>query len=341
MFARIGDAVDAGRGFLGGVVRGSRRHRGIRVFRYHGVVEKHVDPVLERNQHLLEVFRSQMAYLRNFRVLSLDELLETLDKPHRESRSAAVVTFDDGFANTLMVADVMRRFRLPWCVFVPVGEIGECRAMWLDELSLLLLRGDAPKIEVLGGSWSLRDRDDRERAFHHLRPRVKALSCADAGRTMAGIRAQYPPGECERLITKFPGLRMLSWNELGQLVGTGVEIGSHGVHHGLHHREQPREERLRELTESRRILESRLGRACRAFAFPNGDYLPDSPKEAEGAGYAVAFTTDPRAIGPDDSRHLLPRLGAPQSLRRFVSRHWFQDPPTKASLLAAAASAGS
>ncbi len=90
---------------------------------------------------------------------------------------------------------------------------------------------------------------------------------------MAEIRAQYPAEESQRLIEAFPGLRMLSWNELGELARAGVEIGSHGVHHDLHHSWQPREERMRELSESRRTLESRLGRPCRSFAFPNGDYL--------------------------------------------------------------------
>jgi peptidoglycan/xylan/chitin deacetylase (PgdA/CDA1 family) len=341
MLGRFRDSLDAGRGFLGGVLRGSTRHRGIRVFRYHGVIEKQIDPLLERNQHLLEVFRAQMSYLRKFRVFGLDELLERFEKPNRPWPSAAVVTFDDGFANNRMVADVMHRLRLPWCLFVPVGEIGEQRAMWLDELSLLLVAGDAPKIEVQGTSWSLRNRQEREQAFRQLRPRLKMLSCTETRRTMAEIRAQYPAGECERLIAKFPGLRMLSWKELGELASMGVAIGSHGVYHGMHHAEQPREERLRELSVSRQTLESKLGRPCRAFAFPNGDYVSDSPKEAEDAGYAVAFTTDARAIGPEDSRYLLPRLGAPQSLRRFVSRHWFQDPPTKGQLLVTPASAES
>jgi peptidoglycan/xylan/chitin deacetylase (PgdA/CDA1 family) len=341
MLGKLRDSLDAARGFVGGVFRGSARHHGIRVFRYHGVIEKQVDPLLERNQHLLKVFRAQMAYLRRFRVLGLDELLHTLENSGREIPFGAAVTFDDGFANNLVVADVMKKLGLPWCVFVPVGEIGDQRAMWLDELSLLLLAGDAAKIDVLGASWTLRTREDRERTFRQLRPRLKVLSCTEARRTMHEIRGQYRPGESERLVARFPGLRMLSWKELGDLAGTGVDIGSHGVYHGLHHSDQPREERLRELTESRQVLESRLGRPCRGFAFPNGDYVSDSPMEAEGAGYAAAFTTDARAIGPEDSRYLLPRLGAPQSLRRFVSRHWFQDPPSKAQVLAAPASAES
>jgi len=336
MFARLENARDVARGLLGGALRRADRQRGIRIFRYHGVIEKRTDALLERNQHLLEDFRSQMAYLRRFRVLGLEELIEALERPGRATRSAAVVTFDDGFANNLMVADVMSRYRLPWCLFASAGEIGERRAMWLDELSLLLLVGDATSIEALGSRWPLVSRVDRERAFRELRPCLKSLSGGAARRAMAEIRVQFPAGESQRLLDEFPELLMLSWKQLGELAAAGVEIGSHGVHHNLHHPGQPREVRLRELCDSRRTLESQLNRPCRSFAFPNGDYVAESPEEAASAGYAIAFTTDGRTVASNDSRYLLPRLAAPRSLQRFVRVHWFQDPPPPARLAAIA-----
>jgi peptidoglycan/xylan/chitin deacetylase (PgdA/CDA1 family) len=339
MFGSVREVWDTGRGLLSGLVRGADRQSGIRVFRYHGVVEKKIDPLLERNQHLLDVFRSQMAYLRRFRVFALDELLDWLDRGRPLAGSAAVVTFDDGFANNLIVAEVMKSCRLPWCLFAPVGEIGENRAMWLDEISLLLLAGEAKKIEILGSAWPLTSREDRERAFRQVRPGLKALPAASKRQAMAAIRSQFPPEESRRLVERFPGLRMLSWRELEGLAAAGVEIGSHGVHHDIHHSEQPREDRLRELSESRRGLESRLGRPGRAVSFTNGDYVGESPEEAASAGYAVAFTTDARAVRRDDSRYLLPRLAAPRSLRRFVRVHWFKDPPPTARIVVAPAGA--
>ena len=185
------EAVSVGRGFLGGVLRGSRRHRGIRVFRYHGVIEKKSDPVLERNHHLLKVFRAQMAYLRRFRVLSLDELLDAVERPDRSSISASVVTFDDGFANNMTVAEVMQGCRLPWCLFVPVGEVGEDRAMWLDELSLLLLAGNTPRVEILGSAWPLTCREEREQvlpgAASPIQAAVRSRDAAGDGRASVPV----------------------------------------------------------------------------------------------------------------------------------------------------------
>ncbi len=326
MFRSTEGFLDAGRGYLSGLLRGAERRLGLRIFRYHGVVEKRVDPLLERNQHVLETFAGQMAYLRRFRVLSLDELLFELDRPGGFNGKTAAVTFDDGFANNLLAAEVMTRYRLPWTVFVSVGQLGGDRALWFDEFSMLALYGEAPHFEALGAKWPLSNTQERERAFRGIRELLKTLPADLRTETVSCIRSQFPPGESDRLLARFPSLRTLTWPQLGQLAATGVAIGSHGTNHDVHHSSQPREERLRELVDSRSELEARLSRPCRVFAYPNGDFVPESPEEAASAGYEAAFTTRVAPIDASTSRYLLPRLAAPHSLRRFVQVDWWQDP---------------
>jgi len=325
VFARARALVDAGRGYFGGLFGGLAPRRGIRIFRYHGVVERFQDETLERNHHALDVFSFQMAYLRRFRVLAIEELLEALDRPEALQKSAAVVTFDDGFANNFLVAEIMARFRLPWTLFVPVGEIGEDRALWLDEFSMLVLHGEARALEVLGAKWPLTTREEREETFRVVRPRLKDLPAAEKNRVMNSIRSQFPRDESRRLLARFPSLRMLSWTELEELAG-GVAIGSHGVYHDVHHAEQPGEERRRELVESKRELETRLGRPCRAFAYPNGTFIPESPAEVASAGYEAALTTESGPVDASTSRYLLPRVSSPKSMRRFARINSWWDP---------------
>ncbi|HEX4439964.1 MAG TPA: polysaccharide deacetylase family protein [Thermoanaerobaculia bacterium] len=318
------------RGLLSGWLAGRARRRGIRIFRYHGVVERRTDPVLDRNQHTFASLREQAAYLSRFRVLGLDELLAELTAPAAAPRStspAAAITFDDGFANNLVAAEILERRELPWMLFVPSGEIGERRAMWLVTLSLWLMDGEAARVEALGAEWPLGTRDERERSFRRIRTALKALSAADRRREMDAIEAQLPAGETERLVDRHPELRILSAEELRGLSGAGVEIGSHGVHHEMHHAGQPAEVRERELSQSISDLERLLGRPCRAFAFPNGDILDESPEEAARAGYLAAFTTEEGSAEPGAPLHALPRLSAPGSLDRFVQVFSFEDAP--------------
>jgi peptidoglycan/xylan/chitin deacetylase (PgdA/CDA1 family) len=319
--------VEASRGYLSGWKWRSARRRGIRVFRYHGVVERKSDPVLDRNQHLLSVFQAQMDYLSRFRVLGMAELSAELDAPATNRRPAAMVTFDDGFFNNVMAAEVLARRRIPWCLFVPSGEVGPRRAMWSVETSFLVMRGRAEQIEALGRTWSLRTRPEREEAFRVLRAKLKAVPAPLRLETMAALRMQFPAGESERLLEEFSHLRMLTWEELSGLASAGVEIGSHGLHHEIHHADQPAAVRERELARSRSEIEEHLGQPCSAFAYPNGNFVGTSAREAEAAGYQLAFTTETGTLEGKTraQRFLLPRLCAPSSLRGFVRSFWWED----------------
>jgi len=134
---------------------------------------------------------------------------------------------------------------------------------------------------------------------------------------MDSIRAQFPSGEKDRLLDQFPSFRMLTWSELRQLADSGVEIGSHGVDHEIHHSAQDPGVRQRELVESKQEIERQLGKPCRFFAFPNGDYCEHSSKEVEAAGYELAFTTHPGLVMPESNRFSLPRVTPGASLSKL------------------------
>jgi peptidoglycan/xylan/chitin deacetylase (PgdA/CDA1 family) len=322
--------LQASRGYLSGWKRRSARRRGIRVLRYHGVVEGKRDQVLDRNQHVLSIFRAQMNYLRRFRVMSMGELLDELDRPpHR--RPAAMVTFDDGFFNNMKVAEVLAGHRIPWSIFVPSGEVGPRRTLWSVEVSLLLMRGRAETVDALGRTWSLRSRAERERTFTEMRAMLKAIPSSRREQTVTSLRAQFPAHESDRLLDEEPQLRMLTWDELSELSAAGVEIGSHGCHHEIHHAGQPEEVRVQELVESRSELEKRLARPCVGFAYPNGNYVGSSPREVESAGYELGFTTETGTLDGKTraDRFLLPRLSASGSFHGFVRSFWWRD--TRAS----------
>lgn len=318
--------IEARRGYMSGWKHRSARRRGIRVFRYHGVVERKGDAILDRNQHVLSVFRAQMSYLRRFRVMSMADLMAEAQSSF-DGRPAAMVTFDDGFFNNTMVAEVMSGLRLPWCIFVPSGEVGPRRSMWSVETSLLLMRGRAERVDAFGRAWPLRTRSEREDSFRVLRAKLKAVPAALRLETVAALRAQFPAGESDRLLDEFPMLRMLTWEELQGLARGGVDIGSHGLHHEIHHADQTPEVRQQELSRSRSEIEERLGQPCKAFAYPNGNFVPASSAEVEAAGYELAFTTETGTLGGKTraQRFELPRLCAPSSLHGFVRSFWWED----------------
>ena len=294
------------------LARGSSRtgmpSQDILVFCYHGLVQTRQDHRLERNFHLLSDFRQHVRWLKGFRVITLSELAAEIAVGGPTARSTAVITFDDGYANNLLAAEILAEANLPWALFVSTNAVGRSKSIWTVELSLLLLHGHSEVLEALGQKWELRTREQRENTFQGIRYPMKAMSASLRQETMRGIRAQFPAAESERLLEQFPAFQMLTWDELRHLAESGVEIGSHGVDHELHHAAQDPEVRRGELIDSKHEIERQWGRPCRFFAFPNGDYCEHSSREVEAASYELAFTTRQTCIQQDSQRFLLPRI---------------------------------
>jgi peptidoglycan/xylan/chitin deacetylase (PgdA/CDA1 family) len=85
--------------------------------------------------------------------------------------------------------------------------------------------------------------------------------------------------------------RMLGWDELGELLKMGVEIGSHSVSHPDFGRIDE-QKAVDELSISRMTLKSRLGIAVDCFAIPFGqshNWTPFAQDAARQAGYQLIY----------------------------------------------------
>lgn len=295
----------------------------IRIFCYHGVVERITDPMVEGYFHRLADFRAHVRLLRRFHVLSLAELGEAMRTPRRRRTPAAVLTFDDGYVNTLLAQEVLAAARLPWSLFVTTEAVTRQTPVRPMEAALLVLHGHAERLDVLNTVWSLTSRTQRVAAWQALRRALKTLSATQAQHTLTAIQQQFPPEETQRLLHEIASLNMLSWDEVVTLANAGVEIGSHGVTHELHHPEQPAYIRQRELTDSKTAIEQRLGRPCRFFAFPHGVHHAASAAEVQAAGYELACTTRAGTVTPGADPYLLPRLSAGAALPAFLLRFFW------------------
>jgi peptidoglycan/xylan/chitin deacetylase (PgdA/CDA1 family) len=119
----------------------------------------------------------------------------------------------------------------------------------------------------------------------------------------------------------------LSWEQLAGLAGDGWEIGSHTVTHP-HLTQIGAAELERELRESKRTCEGRLGRPVPTIAYPYGDVDARVVEATRAAGYEAAAALPARPHGPrplewprvgvwfgDDDRRF--RLKASRLVRRL------------------------
>ena len=108
------------------------------------------------------------------------------------------------------------------------------------------------------------------------------------------------------------GLRPLSWNELSELRGAGMTIGSHTWSHRNLARLSTGEAE-RDLRRSREVLEERLGEPVRRIAYPWGKlgrHVTDETfTAARRAGYDLGVISLPRAVRETDGALRIPRFG--------------------------------
>jgi peptidoglycan/xylan/chitin deacetylase (PgdA/CDA1 family) len=130
----------------------------------------------------------------------------------------------------------------------------------------------------------------------------------------------------------FPRTRHLDWTLLEALVRDGVAVGAHTVTHPFLARIRP-DDALKEMRDSKRLLEDRLGVSVTALAYPYGNYSPDVMSLAQEAGFEFALTLDPRRPFEETNRYALPRVAvyaldrdanfrAKLGLRGYRAWHW-------------------
>lgn len=106
-----------------------------------------------------------------------------------------------------------------------------------------------------------------------------------------------------------PRLPNLTWEEARLLVDMGFEIGSHTCSHANMGAVDPNQA-IRELFESKQVLEDRLGVPVRWLAYPFGgrnNWNPDWMPMLEEAGYAGCLSGYGGFVGPGVDCRLLPR----------------------------------
>ena len=137
-----------------------------------------------------------------------------------------------------------------------------------------------------------------------------ATGFADEGRPLAVPElADEAAAHPEQLAT-------MNWDQLREIAGRGVTIGSHTVNHP-HLPELADSELDRELGDSRARIEDELGRPCTLFAYPYGEHDARVRAAVRRVGYEAAFALWAGSLAGD--RYALPRVDLYRA-RRGIAR---------------------
>lgn len=206
------------------------------------------------------LFEIIIKYLneKGYKFISLDQFDGLIDKKNINEK-IAVITIDDGWQNNIKLLEIITKYKVHVALFITTSAI-EDGNFWFEYVRFLespnktLLKREIIRIKKLNS-------DDYYTEISNLKSRVKTTRSA---------------------LTKECLLQMAN-NEF-------VTIGSHTISH-ISLPNKPKEVQIRELVDSKEILERWTSKRIQYLSYPSGDFTEEQKKNAEECGYKLAFTT--------------------------------------------------
>jgi peptidoglycan/xylan/chitin deacetylase (PgdA/CDA1 family) len=246
-----------------------------------------------------EQFDRQVAILKDgYSLIDLDALLKYRDEGRPLPPNPALLTFDDGYRETVTVAlPILRRHGVKAVFFIPTEFMEERKLFPWELIHALVARCRRREIDVTYPErmhFTFSDERARLEAARSLSRSSRTYRTIDWKRFFAELvkacevdwDAQTERATADELI--------LDWDGVRALVAAGMDVQSHGHSHALYPFISA-EEVLRDASVSRQLLASKTGLPQVAIAYPAGAHLPcGSPGYAalERAGCRLGFTLD-------------------------------------------------
>lgn len=239
--------------------------RGLLILNYHriGVPDEFDDPDLF--SATADEFDQQVALLADrFEIIPAGSTELDACRPARR----IAITVDDGYADQLQAAEILRSHGVPGTFFICTGFLDEPHNAWWDEIAWLTSgprARDLPASRWLpdGVAVSGRSADEVRRAVNGA---YKQQAGEDGGEFLEWLAGQTGR---PRLPAEHAGDRWMSWDDVRGLRVGGMEVGGHSVTHPVLASLRPARQRA-EIEVSVQRLRTELEAPVDTFAYPVG-----------------------------------------------------------------------
>lgn len=283
---------------------------------YHRVIE---DPALDPFELGMCIKRSHFEqhveyFARQFNVMPMRAAMARLARGEALPAGTLSITFDDGYADNLMIAlPIMERYGVSCTLFVPTGGMASGEPLWWDRVICAVdctyrASIDAREIGLPEhhGTWAL----SSWQKAHTVQRLLDILWTMPFEHLMVAVARIEQVLQPRRTAASFAP--RLSESMIQQMSRRGVEIGAHSVWHSSMPLVSADDVQL-EMAESKRYLEQLCSAPVDGFAYPGGKVNEPIAAAAAAAGFAYAVA-DERATNTAPYRsHLLSRIGMPDA----------------------------
>ncbi|MBL8089647.1 MAG: polysaccharide deacetylase family protein [Anaerolineales bacterium] len=263
------------------------------------VLNYHRIDYLENNQDMFQpnisatppMFEWQMAFIKKwYRVISLQQLTDWLTNKAPMPPHAALITFDDGYADNYTNAlPILKKYDLPAVIFLTTGYIASNRPFYWDLASYCFVHTQTDRVQFPDGAEKAWQSVEEKKAT--LKSWIEAMKKLSENEKQTWV-SQLPEALGVSIPHDFFENKMLTWEQIREMRNANIEFGAHTINHPILTRislTQAREE----IIGSKQKIEQELEEPVTSLAYPNGmqtDFNTDIAAIAKEVGLASAFT---------------------------------------------------
>jgi len=286
---------------------------GLYIFNFHRIGDAELTPfdpnVFSANE---QQFKTQIEIIsRRFRVIGISELSKLIESGEQFIEPLAMITFDDGYEDNYSHSlPVLQTYEIPATFFVSTDFIGNTDFPWWEKVAWMIHHTERDSINLAG----MESPVDIDKSCMGLVIQKVLRHFKDFGGNTIEDKLKNLESECDVEFKFNPSEPLfMSWDQVSELQRHGMDIGSHTCSHKILSHLDVNEQKA-ELSESKSILERRLGTEVSSLAYPVGGvdaYTEETASIAQECGYRLAFTF-PRGGGVSHravtDRFAIPRL---------------------------------
>ena len=250
----------------------------------------------------LRDFKRQLTWLnKRYKILSLEQYMQSFQRDQKSPKGAYALTFDDGYQQVFeLVKPFLLEAQIPATFFATTSHLDDGCLLWFVYFNALCSEIVYDRIKIGGKTYALTRRQSSMAAWGELIRLARA-----SGDPIAFARdfaQNYPLPEA--VMAKYAGLTADQMREIGGQ--KDFTLGGHTHQHPYLDLISPEEQRQEILTNKHK-LEAISGQPVSYFAFTGGVYNAESIKVVKGAGFEAAFAVKPKGLG-QDPRFEMPRV---------------------------------
>ncbi|MFQ5628582.1 MAG: polysaccharide deacetylase family protein [bacterium] len=297
------------------------------ILRYHAIVDNddndYANPSICLSKKSFE--RHVKYFSQKYNVVSLDTVIKTLQDGKPLPVNAVVFTFDDGYADNFIAAQILKKYRATGTFYLTAACIDRREPFWLSEVIYCVLHTQKSSLVIQAAqgeeiNFNLINTNKSKR--WQITEKLIGIIKSNNRRVREEIRQQIREQLDDVRFAEVADKIMLTWEQVRRMHDNGMTIGGHTMTH-LNLPNAGRKDAEAEILDCKKLLEEKLDCEVIHFSYPNSGpykyYSGEIRNIVERSGYLSSATSYAGFAGKDCDPFALKRVRTIPSLVETVA----------------------